>query len=250
MVDTHCHLFLSDYPDIEDIVKKMDNNIIVISGVDDDSNREVIKLCSLYDNVYGCLGIHPENACSKYNLKYIEEHINDEKIIGVGEIGLDYYYTNDNKKEQIDLFCKQIKIAKKYNKPIVVHSRDAISDTYEIIKKYNCGCKTDIHCYSSSLEMAYKFVELGCKLGIGGVVTFKNSAKLKEVVRNIDLEHLLLETDSPYLSPAPFRGERNQPYNVIYVAKEIGLLKNIDYRKVLKTTSKNSCDFFGFDFKV
>lgn len=250
MIDTHCHLFLSDYPDIEDIVKKMDNNIIVISGVDDDSNREVIKLCSLYDNVYGCLGIHPENACSKYNLKYIEEHINDEKIIGVGEIGLDYYYTNDNKKEQIDLFCKQIKIAKKYNKPIVVHSRDAISDTYEIIKKYNYGYKTDIHCYSSSLEMAYKFVELGCKLGIGGVVTFKNSAKLKEVVRNIDLEHLLLETDSPYLSPAPFRGERNQPYNVIYVAKEIGLLKNIDYREVLKTTSKNSCDFFGFDFKV
>ena len=246
MVDTHCHLFLSDYPDVDDVIKRMGDNIIIVSGVDDDSNKEVLELVSKYPNVYGTLGIHPESASLSYDLSFVSDHINDDKIVAVGEIGLDYYYTKDNRDEQIDLFCKQIEIAIKNNKPIVVHSRDAISDTYDIIKKYGIGNKTDIHCFSSSLEMANEFIKLGCKLGIGGVLTFNNSSRVKEVVFNIDISNFLLETDSPYMTPVPFRGKRNEPYNVLYVAEFISKLKGISVDEVLKITSKNACDLFDF----
>lgn len=250
MIDTHCHLFISDYPDIDDVIKKMGDNIIIVSGVDDATNREVLELCLKFDNVYGTIGIHPESVDGEYNLDFIENHINDEKIIAVGEIGLDYYYTKDNKERQMDLFCKQVELAIKNNKPIVVHSRDAISDTYDIIKKYNYGNKTLIHCFSSSLEMANCFVKLGCKLGVGGVLTFKNSARLKEVVSNIDISNLVLETDSPYMTPVPFRGKRNEPYNITYVAREISNIKGIDYNEVLKITSKNACDLFDIEISL
>lgn len=247
MVDTHCHVFLEDYPDIDDVIKRMDNNIIIVSGVDDASNKEVLELCSRYDNVYGTLGIHPESASDKYDLDFVSNHINDPKIVAVGEIGLDYYYTKDNRDAQIDLFCKQIEIAVSNNKPIVVHSRDAISDTYDIIKKYGIGSKTDIHCFSSSLEMAREFIKLGCKLGIGGVLTFKNSSKLKEVVSGVDISNLLLETDSPYMTPVPFRGKRNEPYNIKYVAEVISDIKGISLDDVLKITSENAYKLFDFN---
>jgi len=246
MIDTHCHLFISDYPDIDDVIKRMKDNIMIVSGVDDSSNREVLELCSRYDNVYGTLGIHPESVDDSYDLDFIRFHINDPKIVAVGEIGLDYYYTKDNREAQIDLFCKQIEIALDNNKPIVVHSRDAINDTYDIIKKYGIGHMTDIHCFSSSLEMAREFVKLGCKLGIGGVLTFKNSSKLKEVVSGIDISNLILETDSPYMSPEPLRGKRNEPCNILYVAQKISELKSIDVDEVLRITSKNSFDLFDF----
>ncbi len=246
MVDTHCHLFSVDYPDLDDVINRMGENIIVVSGCDDASNREVLELCSRYDNVYGTLGIHPESVDESYDLDFIRNHINDSKIVGVGEIGLDYYYTKDNKERQIDLFCQQIEIALENNKAIVVHSRDAINDTYDIIKKYNIGSNTDIHCFSSSLEMAREFVKLGCKLGIGGVLTFKNAGRLKGVVREIDISNLLLETDSPYMSPEPLRGKRNEPYNILYVARKISEIKNIDLEDVSRITKKNSFDLFDF----
>lgn len=247
MVDTHCHLFLDDYPDIEDVLSKMGDGLVIVSGVDDKSNKEVLSLVSRYSNVYGTLGIHPEEASSSYDLSFIKDHINDPKIVAVGEIGLDYYYTKDNRGLQIDLFCKQIEIALENNKPIVVHSRDAISDTYDIIKKYNIGSKTDIHCFSSSLEMAREFIKLGCKLGIGGVLTFKNSERIKDVVKGIDVDNLLLETDSPYMSPVPFRGKRNEPYNILYVASAIADIKGIDLSDVLKITSENAHNLFDFE---
>ncbi len=246
MVDTHCHIFIDDYPDMDDVIKKMGDNIIIVSGVDDKSNREVLDLCSKYSNVYGTLGIHPESVNDSYDLDFIRNHINDFHIVGIGEIGLDYYYSKDSRDAQIDLFCRQIEIALEFDKPIVVHSRDAVNDTYEIIKKYGIGSKTDIHCFSSSLEMAYEFVKLGCKLGIGGVLTFKNALKLKDVVSNIDLSNLLLETDSPYMSPVPLRGKRNEPYNILYVAEEIARIKGISLDEVLKITKKNSYDLFDF----
>ncbi len=244
MVDTHCHLFVSDYPDIDDVIKRMGDNIVIVSGVDDASNREVLELCSRYRNVYGTLGIHPESVSLDYSLDFIRQHINDDKIVAVGEIGLDYYYTKDNKDAQIELFCKQIEIAVSNNKPIVVHSRDAINDTFNIIKRYNYGSRTLIHCFSSSLEMARNFIGLGCILGVGGVVTFKNSMKLKEVVSNVSLDSLVLETDSPYMTPVPFRGKRNEPCNIVYVAKEISNLTGVSYDEVLKITSRNACIFF------
>ena len=246
MVDTHCHVFLSDYPDIDDVIKRMDGNIIIVSGVDDSSNREVLDLCARYDNVYGTLGIHPESVDDSYDLDFVRNHINDPKIVAVGEIGLDYYYTRDNRERQIDLFCRQVEIALEFGKPIVVHSRDAISDTYDIIKRYNIGSMTDIHCFSGSLEMALEFVKLGCKLGIGGVLTFKNSGRIKDVVKYIDISNLLLETDSPYLTPEPFRGKRNEPYNIIYVAQFIARIKGLSVSDVLEITKRNSYSLFDF----
>ena len=227
---------------------KMDNNIIIVSGTNLKNNKEVLELCNKYDNVYGTLGIHPEDIDDEIEetLNFIEEHINDNKIVAIGEIGLDYYYTTDNKEKQKQLFIKQLDIAKKYNKPVVIHTRDSISDTIEIIKNYK-ELKKDIHCYSGSLESAKELIKMNCRLGIGGVLTFKNSKKLQEVVENIDLEYLLLETDSPYLSPEPFRGKRNEPYNVIYVAEKIAKIKEIELEKVLSVTTFNAISQFDLD---
>jgi len=248
MIDTHSHIFKEDYENIKEVINKMKDNIIIVSGTNDDTNKEVLELVSKYNNIYGTLGIHPSEidkvTSDSFNL--IENNLNNKKIIGIGEVGLDYYWVKDNKEEQKDLFIKQIELAKKYNKAVVVHTRDSIEDTYEIVKEYK-DVKFIIHCFSSSLDMANKFIKLGCKLGIGGVLTFKNSKKLKEVVKNIDISYLLLETDSPYLTPEPYRGKKNEPYNIIYVAEEIAKIKNISLEEVLKITTKNAISQFDLN---
>lgn len=249
MIDTHAHLTTNDYANIEEVINKMENNIIIVSGTNIKDNKEVIELISKYKNLYGTIGIHPTEIDSNYieTLKFIEENLSNPKIVGIGEIGLDYHYECDKDKQK-EIFIKQIELANKYNKTMVIHSRDAIKDTYDILKEYkNDNIKINIHCYSSSLEMALKFIELNGMLGIGGVLTFKNNKVLKEVVENIDLKYLLLETDSPYLSPEPFRGTKNEPYNIIYVAKKIAELKNISIEEVLKVTTNNAISQFDLD---
>lgn len=248
MIDTHCHLDL-DNPNIKDELKRMEDNIIIVSGYSTKTNKEVLKLCQEYKNVYGTIGYHPDEVEEDNDLNLLEEYINNPKIVGVGEIGLDYYWHNDNKDKQKKLFIDQIELAIKYNKPIVVHSRDAAEDTYEILKNYK-GKKIVMHCYSYSLEMAKKFKELGVMFGIGGVVTFKNGKKLVEVVENIELDSLLLETDSPYLTPEPFRGKRNEPYNIIYVAEKIAEIKGIKLEEVLKTTTDNAVRQFDLNINL
>ena len=244
MIDTHSHVYKEYYDNIEKIINKMNGNII-ISGTNDKNNIEILELCKNYDNVFGTLGIHPEDVdnITDESFELIEKHINDNKIVAIGEIGLDYHYTIDNKEKQKEIFIKQLDLARKYNKPVVIHIRDSMNDTIEILKNYK-ELKKDIHCYSGSLESAKELIKLNCKLGIGGVLTFKNGKKLQEVVRNIDLEYLLLETDSPYLSPEPFRGKKNEPSNVIYVAKKIAEIKGINVEDVLlKTTNNAICQF-------
>lgn len=246
MVDTHCHLFKQYYSDIDEVIKKMEDNIIVVSATNEKDILEVINLCYKYSNVYGTIGIHPTEVknIADRSLKILEENISNPKIVGIGEIGLDYYWEKENKEEQKEIFIKQINLAKKYNKSIVVHTRDSINDTYEILNKYAKGLKIDIHCFSGSLEMALKLIKIGCRLGVGGVLTFKNNVKLKEVIKNIDLEHILLETDSPYLTPEPNRGKKNEPYNIIYVAEEIAKIKEITLGNVLNITTINAVDQF------
>lgn len=247
LIDTHCHLSNDDYETIEDIIKNM-NGIMIASGCDDKTNKEVLELVNKYNNVYGTLGIHPEeiDSLTKNSFKFIEENISNPKIVAIGEIGLDYYWVKDNIDRQKEIFEYQLKLAEKYNKPIVVHSRDSIQDTYDILKKYNL--KGIIHCFSSSLEMAREFIKLGYKIGIGGTVTFKNSKKLQEIVKQIDLKDILLETDSPYLSPEPFRGKKNNPSNVYYVALKISELKNIDIEEVLSITNESAIKEFDLEF--
>ena len=247
LIDTHCHLSYEDYDNLDEVIKET-NGIMIASGCNDKTNREVLELVNKYDNVYGTLGIHPEEV-DKINydsFKLIEDNLSNSKIVGIGEIGLDYHWTKDNIDKQKEVFEHQVKLAEKYNMPVVVHSRESIQDTYNILKKYKV--KGDIHCFSSSLEMAREFIKLGYKIGVGGTLTFKNSKKIQEIVTQLDLEDVLLETDSPYLSPEPFRGKKNKPSNVYYVALKLSELKNINVEEIIKKTSENA--FNLFDFKV
>ena len=245
MIDTHCHLFKEDYDNLDEIIDEMDG-YMVVAGVNDDTNMEVLDLINKYDKVYGVIGIQPEEVTklTDNSYKIIEENIYNNKIVGIGEIGLDYYWTDETKNVQLDVFDKMMSLADKYNKPVVIHSRNAIQDTFDIIKKYP-NVTSILHCYSSSLEMAKEFIKLGVYLGIGGVLTFKNSKKLVEVVENIPLEHLVLETDSPYLSPEPFRGKQNKPSNVYLVAQKIADIKNISVDEVIKVTTDNAKTIFN-----
>lgn len=250
MIDTHCHIFKEYYDDIDLVIKRMDKNIIIVAGTNDTDNKEVIELCNKYDNVYGVIGIHPSEIENiDKSLEFIEQNLNNKKIVGIGEIGLDYFYQEDNKELQRSAFIKQILLAKKYNKTIVVHSRNAIQETYDILNEYSGNLKKIIHCYSSSYEMALNFIKINCMLGIGGVLTFKNS-KLSDVVSKIDLKHLVLETDSPYLTPEPFRGKTNEPYNIYYVAEKIAEIKGISLEEVLKQTTANSISQFDLNVNM
>ena len=246
LIDTHCHLSKNDYENIDEIVSGMDG-IMIISGCDDETNKEVIELVNKYDKVYGTLGIHPEEIdnISEDSFEIIEDNLNNPKIVGIGEIGLDYYWTKDNIEKQKEVLIRQLDIATKYNKPIVIHSRDSIQDTYDILKKYKL--KGTIHCFSSSLEMAREFIKLGYMIGVGGTVTFKNSKKIQDVVKFIDLHNILLETDSPYLSPEPLRGKQNKPSNVYYVAKKISEIKNESIESVINTTGLNAIKQFDLN---
>ncbi len=247
MIDTHCHLGKEDYDDVKKVIKNMGNNIMIVSSASPSDIKEVIALCEKYDNIYGTIGIHPEFASTykEEDLKMLEEFLNHPKIVGIGEIGLDYHYTSDNKDKQRELFIKQIHLANKYNKTIVIHSRDAILETYDILKQEkNKEVKCNMHCYSGSLEMAKRFIPLNVTFGIGGVLTFKNEKKLKDIVKEIDLKYFVLETDSPYLTPEPYRGHKNEPKNVYYVALKIAEIKNMKIDDVLKYTTENAKRIF------
>lgn len=252
LVDTHCHIFLEYYEDIDLIIERAIKNgleMVIVNGCNQRTNEEVLRLVTKYDIVYGALGIQPEEL-QDYNeesLCFIEKHINDEKIIAVGEIGLDYHYDTDRKKQK-KLFRRQLDIAVKYNKPVIVHSRDCIQETYDILKMSNV--KGIMHCYSGSVEMARKFCDLGFLLGIGGIVTFKNANRIVEVIKNIDLEYIVLETDSPYLSPEPYRGKVNEPSNVKVILEKICDIKGLDFKEASIITSQNVFSLFDKQLKL
>ena len=245
-IDTHCHIVSEYYDDIDEVIKNaIDNGVlkIIINGYNMQSNREVLELVKKYDIVYGALGIQPEELYD-YNddsLKFIEELINDEKIIAVGEIGLDYHYDTD-KKLQKELFKRQLEIAYKYNKPVIIHSRDCIQETYNILKESKV--KGTMHCYSGSKEMALEFIKIGFLIGIGGVSTFKNAKNIVDVIKYIPLEYIILETDSPYLTPEPYRGKRNEPMYIPIVAKRVADIKGLGIKEIERTTTDNARRLF------
>ena len=240
LIDTHFHLDLTC--DIETILGDAEKNNVkkfIISGCDKKSIRDGLEIINRYDNVYMTIGFHPDEVddINDDDLVYLEKLINNNhKIIGVGEIGLDYYHNDTNIERQKEYFEKQIMIAKKFNLPIVVHAREATEDTYEIIKKYDV--KGVMHCYSGSLEMAKLYMEHGFMFGIGGVLTFKNS-KLRDVVKEIPMENLILETDSPYLAPEPKRGSMNEPKNIKIIATCLAKTKEISLEEVTNITTAN-----------
>lgn len=246
LVDTHCHVLSEYYDNIEEVVvraKAAGVGMIIVNGVNSQSNREVLELVSKYDIVYGAIGIQPEEVemVTEDDFEFIEKHICDDKILAVGEIGLDYHYDVDREKQKY-VFKRQLEIAKKYQKPVIVHSRDCIQETYDILKL--SGLKGVMHCYSGSVEMAREFCKIGFCLGIGGIVTFKNAVKLVEVIKEIPLEYIVLETDSPYLSPEPYRGKVNQPANVSVILQKICDIKGLNYKETSEVTTGNVLRLF------
>lgn len=246
MIDTHAHLYSEFYDNIADIVAQLkEKDIINVINCGDSikSSLEILRLSNEFKGyLLPVVGIHPDNIDIDYNkINDLEILIKNSRIVGIGEIGLDYYHNKDNKAEQIKLFSQQVDLAEKYNLPIIVHTRDSIQDCFNILKSKNS--RGIIHCFSGSLEMAREFIKLGYYLGIGGVLTFKNS-KLYKVIEQIDLSHIVLETDSPFLSPEPLRGTKNNPSNVIFVAKKIAEIKHLSTDVVIKITTSNARKIF------
>ena len=247
-VDTHCHLYRSYYEDLDDIIEQIKQSEIyrvINNGCDKNTNIEVIELINKYDLMYGAIGIHPESAneYTQDDLDFVEENIKNNKIVAIGEIGLDYYWVKDNKDKQKELFEYQLKLAEKYNIPVIVHSREATQDTIDILKKYNV--KGIIHSFSGSYEVAQIYIKMGFLLGINGVVTFKN-CNLKDVIERIDVSNIVLETDSPYLTPVPNRGKRNDPTKVMDIAKFIADIKGISLIQLSEAINGNLDKLFDF----
>lgn len=252
-IDTHTHINDKNGIDPDIYIKNAkDNNVLyLISSFCSKSDiKEVNYYLDKYPNLYACVGFHPEYSKDINIDDYIElEKLikNNKRIVAIGEIGLDYHYGKDDRLKQRELFEKQLELAIKYNKPVVIHTRDAINETYEILKKYKVV--GDIHCFSGSIEMALKFIALGYKLGIGGVLTFNNS-KLYKVIEKIELSNILLETDSPYLTPVPYRGQKNESKNIPIIAEKIASIKNISIDKVMKETTTNAIELFDLNINI
>lgn len=246
-IDTHCHLSNEDYDDIDLII--MENreamiDKIVISGCTRDTINESLDISHKYRDVYVTIGYHPSEASitTDNDLAMLEKQLSDSKVVGVGEIGLDYHYGKDDIELQQQLFRRQLFMAEKYKLPVVIHSRDATEDTIKILKEFP-NVSGDIHCFSGSIETAKRYVSMGYLLGIGGVVTFKNS-NLYKVVEEVGLENIVLETDSPYLAPEPFRGSQNSSKYLVYIAEKIAKTLNVDVAKVAEVTSSNATKLF------
>ena len=240
LVDTHCHMSLTD--DIDSMIMDAEKNNVskfIISGCDKKSIRDGLEIIYRYPSIFMTVGFHPDEVdnLTDKDISDLEVLIKtNKKIVGIGEIGLDYYHNDMNKDIQKEYFEKQLELAEKYDLPVVIHSRESIQDVYDILKKHKC--RGVIHCFSGSLEMAKLFIDLGFYLGIGGVLTFKNS-KLKDVISEISLDNIVLETDSPYLSPEPYRGHVNYPKNIKIIASEIHKLKDMSLEEITEKTTSN-----------
>ncbi len=249
LIDTHAHIDMLSDPE-KGIIEAREAGVkeIIIPSASEDSFENILKLCDKFDDVYATLGVHPED-CEKFSdntAKKIMDLAQHKKVVGIGEIGLDYHYTKENKDIQKRVFITQLEIAKILNLPVVIHDREAHFDTLEILKDSGLK-KVLLHCYSGSVEFMKQCTKLGYKIALGGVVTFKNAKEPKEVAKAIEMENLMLETDCPYLAPHPFRGQENSPKFIGFVAKEIANLRNIPYDSVVLQTSQNAREFFNIN---
>jgi len=249
LIDTHAHINMLENPEMG-IIEARDSGVeeIIIPAAAEEDFEKILDLCHRFDKVYATLGVHPED-CEKFTDKTAQKIIElsrDPKVVGIGEIGLDYHYSKENKNIQKNCFINQIEIAHSLNLPIVVHDREAHKDTLDILKENNAK-KVLLHCFSGSVEFMRECCSLGYKIALGGVVTFKNAIEPKEVAREVKLSDLMLETDSPYLTPHPFRGLENSPKYIGFVAKEIAKIRNIPYDSVVQATSKNAKEFFNLN---
>ena len=250
LIDTHTHIDMIEGLSVEEVLKNAADNrvetVIVPCAYPKDLEK-IYKLSQKYENVYGMLGVHPSEARDWDDglADKIRELAKSPKIAAIGEIGLDYYWDKSFNDMQKDVFIKQIKLANELKLPISIHDREAHKDTFDILKEYNKGSTVVMHCFSGSVEFAAECIKAGWYVALGGVVTFKNAVKTKEVAKTIPLDRLLLETDAPYLTPVPYRGTENQPAYVKFVAEEIADLRGISYEEVTAATSANAKKVFA-----
>ncbi len=241
-IDTHCHINMDEA--IYYIKNAEDENVKVLINASEDLNSslENIKISDMFSNVFTCVGVHPLDI-DKYDgkIEKFESLLSNKKVKAIGEIGLDYYYGKEKKKEQIKVFREFLSLAEKYNLPVVVHSREATMDTINILKEYNV--KGVIHCFGGSLETAKEYIKMGFCLGIGGVLTFKNS-KLYEVVREVSLDNIVLETDAPFLAPEPYRGTKNESKYIPIIAEKLASIKGISVDEIMTKTTINARRIF------
>ena len=247
IIDTHAHYdsegFAEDRDTLLASMQEKGIGLIVNSCASVDGLQDTIDLMEKYDFVYGTVGVHPSDVAELDDGKLAKmyEMAKRDKVVAIGEIGLDYYWPEPDHEIQKKWFLAQLQMAKNLDMPVIIHSRDAAADTLEILKSdAAAGLRGIIHCYSYSKEMAMEFEKLGYLFGIGGVITFQNAKKLVEVVEYLPLEKIVLETDSPYLSPVPYRGKRNSSLNIPYVAERIAEIKKIPYDTVVEVTEQNA----------
>ena len=250
LIDAHGHINDEKFDDVMEVVaraKETGLEAIMCASCNLSSSQKAAKFASEYENVYANVGFHPENVdeMDENSFKEIEALANNKKVVAIGEIGLDYYWRHDNKEKQKEVFVSQIELANKLNLPIVVHTRDAMGDTLEILKRHKPKMPSLMHCYGGSIESALELMKLGFSFSFGGLVTFKNAVNVVEVVKKLPIEHILLETDCPYMTPVPFRGERNEPKNVVYVADAIARIKGLSIEKVAEITTENAKRMFN-----
>jgi len=254
IVDSHCHL---DYPDLHDqlesILERAKKNHVdkLLTICTTLNSFEKIKLIiNKYKNIYGTFGIHPHEVKNFLNVNFdyiVKAKSENQKIIGIGETGLDFYYNHSDKKDQKKSFVEHIHAASNLDIPIIVHSRNAEVDTFDILKeeKKNSKIKVLMHCFTGSNDFAKKLIDLDCYISVSGIITFKNSFELTQTVSNIPLNKLLVETDSPYLSPVPYRGKKNEPYYIIHTIEKLAQIKKIPKNKVIQSTTNNFRKLFN-----
>ena len=256
IIDSHCHLDYSKlFNQLDDVVKRAERNqvnyfLTICTTLE--SFKRIIIIIEKYKNIYGTFGIHPHetkdftNVDTKFILDVKNKH---KKIIGIGETGLDYYYNHSDKKIQKKSFIEHIKAASQLGIPLIVHSRNAEHDTYEILKseKKNSDLKILIHCFTGSKDFARKLIDIDCYISVSGIITFKNSKELTNTIATIPIERLLVETDSPYLAPLPFRGKSNEPSYIIHIVEKLSQIKHLSEKEVMKKTSDNFFKLFNLN---
>ena len=244
--DSHAHYDSSQFDeDRAELLNSMQENgvgIIVNVCADWDSVTEVVDLVQSYPFMYAAVGMHPDEVgdLDEGRFEFLKAQCKKEKVVAVGEIGLDYYWDNESHDIQKKWFVRQLDLARELGLPVIIHSRDAAEDTLKIMKEHAQGLRGVIHCFSYSKELAEEYVKMGFHIGIGGVVTFKNGKKLKEVAEIVPLERILLETDCPYLAPEPYRGKRNSSLYIPHIAQAIADIKGISYEEVVAQTERNA----------
>ena len=251
--ETHAHYDDDRFnEDRDELLRRLPEEgvgVVINSGASVESTRDTIRLAKEYAHVYAAVGVHPSEIeeLTEEFYAWMKDQTADEKTVAIGEIGLDYYWDKepDVQKHQRYWFGRQIELARETKLPIIVHSRDAVADTMQVMKEHHAEeIPGVIHCYSYSKEMALEFIKMGYYIGVGGVVTFKNAKKLKETVEAIPLERILLETDCPYMAPEPYRGKRNSSLYLPYVIEEIARIKGISPEEVERVTEANARKLF------